>query len=169
MKKQKILCTHKIFFVNLQCTHKNIFMKLTETIDFHIKGTWHSLTKMYNRIASQHDVSQTVAYILVHVDKEGTPATIIAKRLGMEATSLSRVIKNMEDRKLIFKEVDEEDKRVMKIFLTETGIEKRKFVKKILIDFNKKVINKISKEDMKVFFKVVNTINELANQEKVLH
>ena len=144
-------------------------MKLTETIDFHIKGTWHSLTKMYNRIASQHDVSQTVAYILVHVDKEGTPATIIAKRLGMEATSLSRVIKNMEDRKLIFKEVDEEDKRIMKIFLTEAGIEKRKFVKKILIDFNKKVINKISKEDMKVFFKVVNTINELANQEKVLH
>ncbi len=141
-------------------------MKLTETIDFHIKRTWHSLTKMYNRIASQHDASQTVAYILVHVDKEGTPATQIAQRLGMEATSLSRVIKNMEDRKLIFKKVDEQDKRVMKIFLTEAGIEKRKFVKKILIDFNKKIIAKISKKDMQTFCKVINTINELANEEK---
>jgi len=54
----------------------------------------------------------------------------------------------------------------MKIFLTEDGIEKRKLVKKILIDFNKKIIAKISKKDMKVFCKVINTINELANQEK---
>lgn len=141
-------------------------MKLTETIDFHIKGTWHSLTKMYNRIASQHDTSQTVAYILVHVDKDGTPATIIAQRLGMEATSLSRVIKNMEERKLIFKEVDGKDKRVMKILLTEEGVKKRKLVKKILIDFNKKVLNTIPKKDLKVFFKVISTINELANGEK---
>ncbi len=141
-------------------------MKLTDTIDFHIKGTWHSLTKMYNRIASQHDASQTVAYILVHIDKEGTPATQIAQRLGIEATSLSRVLKNMEQRKLIYKEVDQFDKRVMKIFLTEDGIKKRTLVKKILIDFNKKLFEKISKNEMKTFNKVISTINELANQEK---
>jgi len=141
-------------------------MNLKDTIDFHVKGTWHSLTKMYNRIAAKHDTSQTVAYILVHIDKEGTPATQIAQRLGMEATSLSRVIKNMEQRKLIFKEVDELDKRVMKIFLTEDGLKKRKLVKKILIDFNKKLCAKISKKEMKIFHKVINTINELANQEK---
>ncbi len=144
-------------------------MKLSETIDFYIKGAWHSLTKMYNRIASQHDTSQTVAYILVHIDKEGTPATVIAQRLGMEATSLSRVIKNMEERKLIFKEVDEQDKRVMKIFLTDEGVEKRRLVKKILIDFNKKVIAKISKKDMQTFYKVINTINELACKENKLN
>ncbi|NPA44046.1 MAG: winged helix DNA-binding protein [Chlorobi bacterium] len=142
-------------------------MRLTETIDFHIKKTWHSLTKMYNRIASQHDASQTVAYILVNIDKEGTPATIIAQRLGMEATSLSRVIKNMEERELIFKEVDGQDKRVMKIFLTDAGVEKRKLVKKTLIDFNKKVLSAIPKEDMKVFYKVMNKINELASQENI--
>ncbi|MCD4794975.1 MAG: MarR family winged helix-turn-helix transcriptional regulator [Bacteroidales bacterium] len=140
-------------------------MKLKDTIDFHIKGTWHSLTKMYNRIAAKYDASQTVAYILVNIDKEGTPATHIAARLGMEATSLSRVLKKMEDQQYIFKKVDKSDKRIMKIFLTSLGVEKRKIVKQILIDFNKKVLTKISKEEMRIFYKVINTINDLAYQE----
>lgn len=140
-------------------------MKLQDTIDFHIKGTWHSLTKMYNRIAAQHDSSQTVAYILVNIDKVGTPATQIAARLGMEPTSLSRVLKKMEDQSLIFKEVDEKDKRIMKIFLTTKGVEKRKRVKEILINFNQKLIKKISKKELSVFYKVIDAINDLAYQE----
>lgn len=140
-------------------------MNLKDTIDFHIKGTWHSLTKMYNRIAAQHDTSQTIAYILVNIDKEGTPATQIAGRLGMEPTSLSRVLKKMDDQKLIFKEVDEHDKRIMKIYLTDFGVEKRKLVKEILINFNKKLLKKISKKEMDVFYRVMHTINELALQE----
>lgn len=140
-------------------------MNLKDTIDFHIKGTWHSLTKMYNRKAAEHDTSQTVAYILVNIDKEGTPATQIACRLGMEATSLSRVLKKMENQKLIYKEVDEKDKRIMKIYLTNFGIEKRKSVKDILINFNKKLFKKVNKTDMKTFYKVLKIINELAFQE----
>jgi len=140
-------------------------MKLQETIDFHIKGTWHSLTKMYNRIASQYNTSQTIAYILVNIDKEGTPATQIAGRLGMEPTSLSRVLRKMEDQKLIFKEVDEYDKRIMKIYLTNFGVDKRKLVKEILIGFNKKLLKKITKKEMDVFYKVMNIINDLALQE----
>ena len=125
-----------------------IRMKLKDTIDFHIKGTWHTLTKMYNRIAAQHGASQTVAYILVNIDKEGTPATQIAARLGMEPTSLSRVLKKMEDQDLILKEVDENDKRIMKIFLTDYGVEKRKLVKEILINFNQKLNKIISKKEL---------------------
>ena len=140
-------------------------MQLKDTIDFHIKGTWHTLTKMYNRIAAQHNTSQTVAYILVNIDKDGTPATQIAARLGMEPTSLSRVLKKMEDQNLIFKEVDENDKRIMKIFLTNFGVEKRKYVKEILINFNQKLIKIISKKELETFYKVMNKINDLAYQE----
>lgn len=140
-------------------------MKLVDTIDFHIKGAWHSLTKMYNRIAAQYDASQTQAYILVNIDKEGTDATQIASRLGMESTSLSRVLKKMEDNEFIFKKVDENDKRFMKIYLTELGVEKRKLVKDILINFNEKLLTIIPKKDMEVFFRVLETINDLACKE----
>jgi DNA-binding MarR family transcriptional regulator len=140
-------------------------MNLQDTVDFHIKSTWHSLTKMYNRIASQHATSQTVAYILVHIDKEGTPATKIAGRLGMEPTSLSRILKKMEEQSLIYKQIDTIDKRIMKIFLTETGVEKRKLVKELVINFNEKLLKKISANELKVFYKVMNDINTLAFNE----
>jgi DNA-binding MarR family transcriptional regulator len=140
-------------------------MKLQDTIDFHIKSSWHSLTKMYNRIAAQYDTSQTVAYILVNIDKEGTPATKIAGRLGMEPTSLSRILKKMEDQSLIYKEIDDHDKRIMKIFLTDFGIEKRKLVKNIVFHFNEKLFEKISEKDLKAFYKVIREINTLAFNE----
>lgn len=140
-------------------------MKLKDTIDFHIKGTWHSMTKMYNRIAAQYDTSQTVAYILVNIDKEGTTATQIAARLGVEPTGLSRILKKMEDQGLIYKNVDENDKRIMKIFLTDYGIEKRKLVKKILINFNQKLFKIITKKELEIFYKVIVAINDLAYKE----
>jgi len=140
-------------------------MNLQDTIDFHIKSAWHSLTKMYNCVAAQYGTSQTVAYILVNIDKEGTPATKIAGRLGMEPTSLSRILKKMEDQSLIYKEMDVNDKRIMKLFLTEIGIEKRKLVKEIVLNFNEKLLKTISGSDLKAFYKVIDAINTLAFNE----
>ena len=53
----------------------------------------------------------------------------------------------------------------MKIFLTELGVEKRKLVKNILINFNQKLLKVIPKKDMEVFFRVLATINDLACEE----
>jgi DNA-binding MarR family transcriptional regulator len=140
-------------------------MKLQDTVDFHIKCTWHSLTKMYNQIAARYGASQTVAYILVNIDKEGTPVTKIASRLGMEPTSLSRILKKMEEQNYIYKEPDNKDKRIIKIFLTASGVEKRKLVKEIVINFNEKLFNNITNKDLKTFYNVIETINALALKE----
>lgn len=141
-------------------------MNLRETVDYHLKATWHSLTKMYNQVAQKYEASQTIGYVLINIDKEGTPATKIAKALGMEPTSLSRLLKNMEKKGLIYREADPNDKRVVRIFLTEVGLLKRKVAKNTVIQFNEKILRKVSKKDLKVFYKVINAINELANEEK---
>lgn len=141
-------------------------MKLRETVDYHIKATWHSLTKMYNQVAIQLETSQTIGYVLINIDKEGTPATKIAPLLGMEATSLSRLLKSMEKKGLIYKEVDETDKRIVRIFLTEYGLIKRTLAKKTIIAFNEKILKKVKKSDLKIFYKVIEAINEIANEEK---
>ncbi len=140
-------------------------MDLTQTVDFHIKATWHSLTKMHNKIALRYDASQTIAYVLIHIEKEGTPATKIAPLLGMEPTSLSRLLKTMETKGLIYKKASETDKRVVRIFLTEMGLVKRQVAKDAVIDFNKKVFDKVKRRDMKTFIEVLNKVNELAKQE----
>ncbi|OQY02898.1 MAG: hypothetical protein B6I20_06195 [Bacteroidetes bacterium 4572_117] len=123
-------------------------MDLKETVDFHIKSTWHSITRMYNLIAAQYGLSQTIGYVLINIEKEGTPATKIAPLMGMEPTSLSRLLKNMEVNGLIFRKGDNLDKRVVRIFLTEKGIAARKISKQTIFNFNDKLLSEVEDKDL---------------------
>ncbi len=136
-------------------------MKLEETVDFHVKSTWHAITRMYNQIANNHGLSQTIGYVLINVSKEGTPATKIAPLMGMEPTSLSRLLKNMEESGLIFRKGDKTDKRVVRIFLTREGVQKRKQAKSAIVEFNQRILNKIETKDLDIFIRVSQTINSL--------
>ncbi len=144
-------------------------MDLKETVDYHIKSTWHSITRMYNLIATQYGLSQTIGYVLINIEKEGTPATKIAPLMGMEPTSLSRLLKNMEDNGLIFRRGDQTDKRVVRIFLTEKGVAARKISKKTILDFNDKLLKKINKADLQTFIKVFDIIKEQVAEEIEKH
>ncbi len=144
-------------------------MDLKETVDYHIKSTWHSITRMYNLIAHEYGLSQTIGYVLINIEKEGTPATKIAPLMGMEPTSLSRLLKNMEDNGLIFRRGDDTDKRVVRIFLTEKGVAARKISKKTIIDFNEKLLKRISKTDLQTFIRVFDIIKDQVHQEIEKH
>ncbi len=140
-------------------------MNLKDTVDFHIKSTWHAMSRMYNNIANKHDLSQTIAYVLINVEKEGTPATKIAPLMGMEPTSLSRLLKNMEKKGLIYRKGDEEDKRIVRIFLTEDGIIKRKMAKETVLAFNEKIMQKLDQKDLEHIVKVFDIIKKCVQEE----
>ncbi len=135
-------------------------MDLKETVDFHIKSTWHSITRMYNLIAAQYGLSQTIGYVLINIEKEGTPATKIAPLMGMEPTSLSRLLKNMEESGLIFRKGDKTDKRIVRIFLTEKGVVARKISKETILNFNDELLTKIEGKDLENLTKVLGIIKE---------
>jgi len=141
-------------------------MKLDETIDFHIKSAWHALSRMYNRIAIQNGISQTVSYLLIHIKEEGTPITKIGPLLGMEPTSLSRDLKKIEKSGLIYRKTDSSDKRVIRIFLTEEGIKKRKLAEQTLFDFNKKLLEITGAGDIEKVNATLKKIKEFV-QEKI--
>ena len=74
-----------------------------KTLDSVIKNTWQAIARMYNEEASQYGASMALGYALLNIDKEGTPSTALAPRLGMEPTSLTRTLKTMEEKGLIVK------------------------------------------------------------------
>lgn len=141
-------------------------MKRSETVDYQIKATWHAIFKMYNQIAAKYDTSQATGFVLLSIAKEGTPSTTIAPLLGMEATSLSRILKNLETKGLIYRKSDEIDKRKVLIFLTSEGVEKRKIAKKVVSGFNKLILEEIPQEKLSVFFEVMETINKTVEKYK---
>ena len=112
-------------------------MKQEETVDFHIKRTWQSIAKMYNELAAGYGATMATGYVLLSIDKDtGTPSTALGPRMGMEATSLSRTLKSMEDKGLIERRPNPADGRSVLVFLTPFGIEKREDARAAVINFN---------------------------------
>ncbi|MFM6947663.1 MAG: MarR family winged helix-turn-helix transcriptional regulator [Aquirufa sp.] len=134
-------------------------MKAENTIDFQIKTSWYAISRMYNTYAAQFDMTMAIGYVLLNIDKEGTPATKIAPALGLEVRSLTRMLKSLEDKKWIRREANYSDKRIVKIFLTELGKQKRDEAKRGVIFFNELVRQKIGDEKLAHFFDVMDSIN----------
>ncbi len=143
-------------------------MKAKETVDFNIKTAWHAIFRMYNNEASKHDITTSMGYVLINIDDDyGTPATKIGPMIGMEIHSLSRMIKNMEERGFIERRPDKDDGRVARIFLTEVGKEKRDISKKTIRKFNHAVQEVVPKEKLDTFFEVIDNINNLIDNNHI--
>jgi DNA-binding MarR family transcriptional regulator len=133
--------------------------------DFVVRHSWHRISRMYNQRAAEHDLTMSIGFILMSVDKEGTPSTQLGPRMGMEPTSLSRTIKTMEERGLIRREEDLVDKRKVLIFLTPDGVEMRKMVRNFVVGFNERIYAKIPKSKLQAFFEVAAQVDELIEEE----
>lgn len=143
--------------------------KHTETIDSKLKTAWQTVSRMYNAEAVLHDATIAMAHFLLNVDShEGSYASDIAPALGMESTSLSRIIQSLEEKKMIQRVPDKVDKRKIKIVLTKKGINQKELAKNTVRNFNHMVEIKIGKEKITDFFKTIDEIIELAEQRNKL-
>ena len=91
--------------------------------------------------------------------KEGTPSTQLGPKMGMEPTSLSRTIKSMEEKDLIKRVKDKNDRRVMRIVLTSAGERMREVSRASVVEFNERILKDLSKEKVEHFKEVIELID----------
>jgi DNA-binding MarR family transcriptional regulator len=143
-------------------------MKREETICYGIKTSWHAISRMYNSLGSQDDVSTSVGFVLLNIDPEqGTPATKIAPKMGLESRSLTRILKSLEEKKWIYREADKKDKRMVRIMLSPIGREKRDLTKIAVNSFNQNLQKIVPEEKLDIFFEVLNNVNTYLADIKV--
>ncbi|MCD9563318.1 MarR family winged helix-turn-helix transcriptional regulator [Tenacibaculum maritimum] len=143
-------------------------MDKNKSIDHQLRATWQAVAKMYNEQASQHGSTMAMAFVLLNIDYEnGTPSTALGPLMGMEPTSLSRILKSMEDKGMIVREKNPDDGRSVIIKLTKHGKEKREISKGYVYQFNNKIREFISTEELDNFFKVTTTINKLITDKLI--
>ena len=81
-----------------------------KTIDFILRATWQTVARMYNEEASKYEATMATGFALLSIDKEkGTPSTTLGPKMGMEATSLTRTLKSLEEKGLIIRKKNPED------------------------------------------------------------
>ncbi|HEX2617562.1 MAG TPA: MarR family transcriptional regulator [Flavobacteriales bacterium] len=142
-------------------------MRPEETIDHPLRWAWHRLMRRYNDEASKHGGSMSIGYVLLSIDPEGTPSTKLGPKMGMEARSLTRTLKNMEDEGLIKRVPDGNDGRMVRVQLTAKGKEMRDVSKDTVLRFNELVRSKISASQLQAFHQVMNKINTLLDNDEL--
>ncbi|HAS59679.1 MAG TPA: MarR family transcriptional regulator [Algoriphagus sp.] len=140
-------------------------MKREETVDFHIKSAWHAISRMYNQHAAEEGFTTAIGFVLININsKEGTPATKIAPKLGLETRSLTRMLKTMEEKGLVYKKPDLVDKRSVRIYLTEEGNRKKEISVKTIKEFNEQIRQVIPEKDLESFFATFEKIQMVIDQ-----
>jgi DNA-binding MarR family transcriptional regulator len=143
-------------------------MDKTFSIDHQLRATWQAVAKLYNEQAAKHDSTMATAFVLLNIDYEnGTPSTALGPLMGMEPTSLSRILKTMEDKGAISREKNPDDGRSVLIKLTEYGKVMRKISKDSVIQFNEVVREQLTEKEIDIFFKVTSTINKLIADKQI--
>lgn len=139
-----------------------------KTIDYVLRTTWLAVNKMYNEEASQFGTTMATGFALLSIDPEkGTPSTSLGPKMGMEATSLSRTLKTMQEKGLIVRKPNPEDGRGVLIFLTDFGQQKREYSKEKVLTFNETIKNNVSTEELDSFYKVAEIINNMISNKQI--
>ena len=141
-----------------------------ETIDYLLRTSWTAVAKMYGEEAGKKGSTMATGFALLSIDPEdGTPSTSLGPKMGMESTSLSRTLKSMEEKNLITRQPNPEDGRSVLICLTKFGQEMREYSKEVVLNFDGKVRELISDEDLETFSKVIKSIVDIANNRKYIN
>jgi DNA-binding MarR family transcriptional regulator len=143
-------------------------MRREETVDYHLKTAWHAISRMYNQQAMKYGGTMSIGFALLNIHaEEGTPAMKIGPLMGLEARSLTRLLKSMEDKGLIVRKTDETDKRSVRILLTREGKKRREKARETVLRFNEAVREVVPERKLEVFFDVVQHINRMVERSDI--
>lgn len=135
-----------------------------ESVDLILKSVWLAVSKMYSEKAAEYESTAVQALTLLKIDpREGTRSTNLGPKMSIEPTSLTRIIRLLEDHGYIYKEKSNTDKREVIIKLTEKGHHSRDLSKEVVLDFNKRVVETVDPEKLEIFKEVMKDILQIVN------
>ena len=139
-----------------------------EDVGFDIKVTWLGINRMFAPLAAEKELTTTTGFVLLNISSEhGAPATKIAPLLGMEPRSLTRLLKKLEEDKLIQRIPDPEDGRSVVIKLTEKGKQMKKVARKNVDAFNEEIKRSIPTSKLRTFFDVLHHIHSITEKNRL--
>ena len=123
---------------------------------------------MYNEQAEPYGLSISAAYILLHIEPEGVQVTQLAPSIGMEPSSITRLLNNIESKGWVERiRKGNVDRRKVMLHLTEEGRRAQALIKHKVKHFNKHVNELISTDKLNTFFEVIDAVNGLISGGKV--
>jgi len=142
-----------------------------KSIEYGMRQSWLNIKKVYNTAIRKHNSTMSEIMILLAIDpKNGISASLLGPRIGVASTSLSRIVNILEEKGYIKRQFHTElsDRRIVNLTLTKEGLKKRDIAKEKMFYFNDQLRQNVDEEDLKGYYKVVETIINLTQNHKII-
>lgn len=127
-------------------------MELTQCINYLLTTAQHTVFQYLNSKLCKHDITPSQYAVLSYLWQRGCGASSkqIAEVLYLENSTISGVLDRMQKKDLIVRVTNEEDRREVRIMLTEKGKQLEEPVTKIIDEVNMEVLKCFSDEEVAV-------------------
>ncbi|WP_456270995.1 MarR family winged helix-turn-helix transcriptional regulator [Bacillus sp. AK031] len=143
-------------------------MKLTfqDYISIKIHKTDLNLTSYIKSRLEEYNLAPEQNLVMMLLwEKDGMTQNQIAERLGKDKTNLARMASSLEKKGFIKRTNCQDDRRSLKLYLTETGKDLGEKVVPIAEAFNDIVCEGISEQDLEEFERILTKINVNVQRE----
>lgn len=127
-------------------------MQLGECINFLLTGAQHKVFQEMKRQLKIYDLTPIQYGVLKCIwQMESSNPKEIAEYLGIENSTISGVLERMEAKGFIQRKIDSNDRRFIKIYLTEKTKKLEKPVSEIVEQVNQKMLKNYTEDEVKEF------------------
>lgn len=125
-------------------------MELNDCINFLLTRAHQTVFQYLKAKLAQFDVTPVQYGILKCLWSENsqTPKQI-AEVLGLDSSTITGIIDRMENKKLVIRTANQDDRRTLKIVITDRGLELRQPVERAVDEVNKYMLEIFTDEEQK--------------------
>ncbi|WP_394924678.1 MarR family winged helix-turn-helix transcriptional regulator [uncultured Robinsoniella sp.] len=98
-------------------------------------------------------------------DSRGVIVSDLARSLRVSPPAASRTLKNMEEKGLIRREVDKNNRRNTYVYLTEKGMESRDMASKAMEDFTGRIMKRMGDENVEMLISLIQKMTTIMEEE----
>lgn len=119
-----------------------------------------------DRLASRFGLTQAIAWPIVAISRmgDGVRPSVIADAVGIEPSSVVRLIDQLVEANLLERRDDKDDRRAKLLFLTEKGKEIVKGIEEALIPLRKQLMQGLTDKDLDACNHFFTTLGQSINQ-----
>lgn len=114
-----------------------------------ISFTYRSVQRYFAKELAQHHIGWGHFAILMSLyDQEGRSQDGLAQSKGFDKTMIAKSILRLEEEGIVYREIDSEDKRIKRLYLTEKGKELRPEMERIGFELNALLLKGFDSEEL---------------------
>ncbi len=133
--------------------------ELNNFLCFNMRAAMKKIDKNLGQQLEPFGISIPQSFILKSLlEEDGTTLKEIGNRTLIDSSSMTVLVDKLEKDKLVERKLDAQDRRAIRIFITESGRELAEEVLEIANNFNKKITALIDEGNKETFLRGVNSI-----------